>query len=463
MPSKAELSELNIPNSNLSSSEFLGENTLNSNLSNGEFLGENTLNSNLSNGEFLGTNTYNRIRNPKPNPSPSPNFVRAQGDTIFSNYSQNASGTLTVAQADTLVKGGVGLAIAQAGAIFNNDPTFSALFTDSTVIALDGQFTGNADSQANVLANFKVSANETLSFDFLADFALTAKEIENPNVEYNKAGSKSAFLVLDTTNIEQPKLLDYFGIRGDLISSKKIGNLNLGGSSNVKITSRDKTSDIDGNNGQDFLTGKATGTYSQKFNSNKNITLVEINASAVELAGDTLIGNLGKDVIYGTIWNDNLKGTDGADRIYASLGNDRLDGNNGNDILEAGQGSDRLNGGWGNDKLYGGLGDDVLIGGRGSDLLVGGQGYDQFVFRRGDSLKGDKDVIQDFQVGTDKIVFQNWGNPNSEQWLNQMISLGNITDTPDGVLFKFDGGGNEGTLLVAGVSSNLINSQSFLI
>jgi serralysin len=416
MPSKAELSELTIPNSNLSNLEF----------------------------SELATSS-NRSRNSSP--STSPNFVRAEGNAIFYNYSQNPSGTLTASEVEALAKGGVGLAIAQAGEIFNNDPTFSALFTESTVIGLDGEFTDSAESQTNILANFTVEANQTFSFDFLADFALKAKEIENPNVEYNKAGSNSAFLVLDTTNIEQPKVLDYFGIRGNLISSKKIGNLKLGGSSNVKITSRDKTSDIDGNNGEDFLIGKATGTYSQKFSSNSNITLVEINASAVELAGDNLIGNLGKDVIYGTIWKDNLKGTDGADRIYASLGNDRLDGNKGNDILEAGQGSDRLNGDRGNDTLDGGLGDDVLIGGRGSDILVGGDGYDQFLFKRGDSLNSELDVIQDFQVGTDKIVFQNWGNTNADK---------------DGTLFKFDGGRNEGTLLVAGVSSNLINSQSIM-
>ena len=209
----------------------------------------------------------------------------------------------------------------------------------------------------------------------------------------------------------------------------------------MTINSKDKTADIDGNNGQDSLTGKAVGTYQQKFSNATNITVVEINASGVELASDNLIGNLGKDVIYGTIFNDNLRGTDGTDRIYASLGNDRLDGRNGDDILEGGQGNDRLN------------------GGRGSDLLVGGEGSDQFVFQRGDSSKGDKDVIQDLQVGTDKIVLQNWGSNNPEQWLKEMFSLGNISDTKDGVLIKFDGEKNQGTLLVAGVSSSQIGQS----
>lgn len=393
-------------------------------------------------------------------PNPNPNFAKSTGLAIFSNYSQ-ALGSLTAAQADVLVKGGVAAAVAEAVAAFNNDPTFSILFTNSTGIGLDGAFEGSAESQTKVVANFAVAANQTFSFDFLANLALTAKEIENPNTEYNEAKSKTTFLVLDTSDVNKPKVLDYFGIRGKLISSKQIGELKIGGSKNVNILSQDRTTDVDGNNGQDSVTGKSIGTYQQTFKRDTNITLVEVNASAISFVGDTLIGNLGTDVIYGTIDKDKLIGSDGVDKIYGSLGNDRLDGNSGDDILEGGRGNDRLNGDQGNDKLYGGEGDDILIGGRGSDILAGGDGYDQFLLKRGDSLNSELDVIQDFQVGIDKIVFQNWGgNTNPDQWLKERFSLGSISDTKDGVLFKFDGGRNEGTLLVAGVSFNQINSQS---
>jgi serralysin len=390
--------------------------------------------------------------------NPKPNFARSTGLAVFSNYSQ-ASAALTVAQAETLAKGGTAAAIAEAAAIFNNDPTFSVLFTDSTGIGLDGPFEGSADSNTKVVANFAVGANQNFSFDFSASLALTAKEIENPNTEYNEAKSKTAFMVLDTSDINKPKVLDYFGIRGKLISSKQIGELKLSGSKNVNILSQDQTNDVDGNNGQDSVTGKSIGTYQRTFKKDTNITLVEVNASAISFSGDTLIGNLGTDVIYGTIDKDKLIGTDGADKMYGSLGNDRLDGKDGNDILEGGSGNDRLTGDRGDDKLFGGEGDDILIGVRGSDILVGGDGYDQFVFKRGDRLNSELDVIRDFQVGTDKIVFQNWGNPNPDQWFKEMLSLGNISDTKDGVVFKFDGGRSEGTLLVAGVSSNVINQS----
>ncbi|RCJ37760.1 hypothetical protein A6769_12780 [Nostoc punctiforme NIES-2108] len=368
------------------------------------------------------TNLNNR---PDPKPDPSPNFATAEGDATFSNYSEGASSILTSTQADTLVKGGVTAAIAEAKASF--DPTFSSLFTQSAVVGLSGQFEGTSNSEAKVLASFAVGRNESFSFDFSANLELAAKEIENPDVEYNKAQSTTTFLVLDTTNPNRARVLDYFGIQGKLVSSDKIGDLTFGRSRNVTIDSRDKDSDINGNNGSDFLDGSAVGTYERNFNRNTNLTIVKINTTSVELAGDTLIGNLGRDVIYGTIRKDNLTGTNGADKLYASLGDDKLSGKKGNDNLDAGQGNDSLDGGDGNDTLYGGKGNDTLYGGSGNDVLVGGEGNDTFTFKRSDTFfKKDFDVIQDFQVGVDKLVLNGWG------------SRSNITDTDDGALLTLN-------------------------
>ncbi|MBN3994297.1 MAG: hypothetical protein HWQ36_28475 [Nostoc sp. NMS2] len=396
------------------------------------------------------------------NPNPNPNFANAQGSALFYNYSQSALGISTDAQTNTLVKDGVALALAEARAtFFNSDPTFSTLFSDSTGIGLDGTYSGSASSETKVLASFAVGANQTFSFDFSADLALTAKEIENPRAEYNQAKSKTAFLVLDTTNPNKAKVIDYFGIRGNLISSKGISKLSLGSSRNVTIESSNYAIDINGNNKQDSIAENVIGTYEKRFNKNSNITIVEVNASAVTFLGDTLINNLGKDVKYGTIGNDYLIGGYGNNKIYGSLGDDTLKGGKGNDILEGGQGNDWLFGGKGNDKMNGGSGNDVLIGGTGSDLLVGGDGNDKFVFKRDDSLlKYESDVIQDFQVGIDKLVFDGWGKIDTDQCLNQMFSQGSITDTNDGVLFNFNTGQTQGTLLLSGVTFNQISSDS---
>ena len=401
----------------------------------------------------------------------NPNYAIATGAANFSNYSQAASSILTDAQTDTLVKGGVAAAIADAQAVanFSNDPNFSALFTDSEVIGIDGVSQGSSSSEAKVIASFSVAQNQTFSFDFVTGLQLQAKEIENPNTEYNQAKGKTSFLVLDTSNVNKPKILDYFGVKGKLISSEKVGELKFGSSRNVTITDRPQTTDIDGNNGIDFVTGNAIGNYQRQFDRNLNITIVQLNTSNTKFKQDPFIGKLGSDVIYGTIRKDSLNGTENADKIYGSLGNDKIYGKQGNDILEGGSDNDELNGGKGNDKLYGSdgndnlsgdEGDDTLIGGIGNDVIKGNQGKDIFVFYKDDSwLTGELDTIKDFKVGEDKIQFQGWGNLNASDWLQNGIAQSQITDTTDGTLLTSDDGGQ---ILLSNVKLNQLSSNQFI-
>lgn len=378
----------------------------------------------------------------------NPNFAQATGGISFFSYSQNASDFLTSVETNTLVNNGVSLAIAEAQSLSFNDPAFSYLFSNINGVGLDGPYQGSANSKTKVVASFNVSAKQTFSFNFAADSALTAKEIENSKAEYNQAKSKTAFLVLDVSNINKPKVLDFFGIRGNLISSKEIGDLKLHSSRRVTFDNSDRIIDIDGDNGTDSVIANASGTYQRKFLEDKKIAIVEINESSVQFKGDTLIGNLGEDVTYGTIWNDNLIGSDRADKIYGSLGKDRIQGKKGDDILEGGQGNDTLNGGQGDDQLYGSWDDDNLIGGRGNDVLVGGDDYDTFIFQKGDSLLfGEYDVIQDFEVGVDKIQFMGWSN------------IAKMVDTDDGTLLTLNPGGK---LLLEGLNISQLNPSDFI-
>ncbi|NEO69148.1 calcium-binding protein [Moorena sp. SIO3H5] len=375
-------------------------------------------------------------------PNSKPNFADATGSAKFSNYSQPASGFLTQIQAQTLVKNGVGFALANADATFVNNPTFSTLFSQATAAGFDGAFESSSQSNTKVVASFSVGAHQQFSFNFSADLRLTSKEIENSNREYSQAKSNIGFLVLESENPNQAKVKGFFGIAGDLISSRQIGDLDFGSSSNVNLNRPFKTTDIDGNNGVDFVKGSARGTYQQTFDRDTKITIVEVNNNAVNLLADTLINSLGKDVRYGSIWDDKLRGTFGNDKIYASLGDDSIEGLTGDDILEGGKGNDKLNGGFGDDKLHGSFGDDTLVGGGGSDTMVGGSGADTFVFNRSDSLLGDDfDIIKDFQVGLDKVKFQGFGQIDSKTWYNNGINQGYLTNTSNGALLSDAKGG----------------------
>ncbi len=379
------------------------------------------------------------------------NYVDALGDVIFSNYSHAPSGTWTDAEAITLVESGETIATTQAEAFFY-DSELSGLYTESTGFGIDGVVQGSATSEAQIIAGFYVEAGQTFSFDFLGDLLLQAKEIDNPDAEYTEAQLNIGFLLLDTSDINDIKVLDYAGIWGGLVSSEQIGDLQVDFSSNFTLNKNDQSSDIDGNNDIDYISSTSIGTYERTFDNDTNLTLLKINQSAVQWLGDSLIGNLSQDFVYGTIWDDRWSGTQQDDKFYASLGDDRLFGNNGNDIIRGGYGNDSLYGGNGDDQLFGGNGDDTLSasngddelfggkgndtlsgsngndllkggrgddvlsgsngddllkGGRGNDTLTGGFGADQFVYKTSgvfQSAKVGVDVITDLDIDKDKIV-----------------------------------------------------------
>jgi VCBS repeat-containing protein len=103
-------------------------------------------------------------------------------------------------------------------------------------------------------------------------------------------------------------------------------------------------------------------------------------------------------------------GGNGADSLTGTAGEDRLSGDNGDDRLFGVDGHDRLDGGRGNDQLFGGRGHDLLIGGLGDDTLEGGAGRDSF----GLSARGGNDVVLDFDVANDKLLFDGTAIRSSE-------------------------------------------------
>lgn len=94
-------------------------------------------------------------------------------------------------------------------------------------------------------------------------------------------------------------------------------------------------------------------------------------------------------------------------------------GTDGNDTLNGTDRSDILFGGKGDDKLNGGGGKDILAGDLGVDTLTGGSERDAFVFTdnpfsggepapaaNGIKVLNKPDVITDYQIGEDKLVFR---------------------------------------------------------
>lgn len=127
-------------------------------------------------------------------------------------------------------------------------------------------------------------------------------------------------------------------------------------------------------------------------------------------------GTEGNDALSGTPQTDfvNLRGGDdfyssgggGNDVVLAGAGSDIVRGGSGRDNFSGEAGNDFLIGFSNNDRLNGGAGNDVLDGGTGVDTLIGGAGADRFDYNllaESGLGAGNRDLIQDFQRGLDRI------------------------------------------------------------
>ncbi|WP_227272481.1 calcium-binding protein [Roseobacter weihaiensis] len=103
---------------------------------------------------------------------------------------------------------------------------------------------------------------------------------------------------------------------------------------------------------------------------------------------------------------------------------------------------DILVGSSGDDTLDGGAGDDTLRGGAGNDMLTGGSGLDYFTVASGDG----HDVIQDFEIGQDKIVV-----------LGEVFEV-TVTPTVNGALIAID---PETSVELRGIDPSQVISEMF--
>ncbi|MEL6163070.1 MAG: hypothetical protein AAFR37_04660, partial [Cyanobacteria bacterium J06628_3] len=130
-----------------------------------------------------------------------------------------------------------------------------------------------------------------------------------------------------------------------------------------------------------------------------------------------------------------LKSSNQDDIVIGSSGNQEMHGtdllNVDSDSPYAGDHNDIFLGESGNDMIAGDNNDDILIGGIGTDILNGGAGIDTFVFQPGDggATELDTNVIEDFEIGIDKIGLT---GINFDQLTFQELPsglAGNSTDT----------------------------------
>ena len=133
-----------------------------------------------------------------------------------------------------------------------------------------------------------------------------------------------------------------------------------------------------------------------------NIITRDSLSAATSSGNDVVKGGTGHETLLGLNGADIVSGYAGNDTVNGNGGNDLVNGHDGNDLVHGGQGDDVVSGDGSDDLLYGDLGNDALHGGQGNDQMTGGAGADKFYFL-GNAYGND--IVTDFQLGVDKLVF----------------------------------------------------------
>lgn len=167
---------------------------------------------------------------------------------------------------------------------------------------------------------------------------------------------------------------------------------------------------LDGGAGQDLLSAfDAT--------SDVVIDLGNLTNSSADYAGDVLISIEG--ILGAGAFANTLSGT-GADDLFI--------GGNQADALTGGDGANVLLGQGGDDTIVGGVDGDVLLTGFGDDTVTTGAGTDRILFALNDNSGEGDDLITDFELGVDLLIFYGTGFSDED------VSVGTASGSTNALL-----------------------------
>ncbi|MEB3277327.1 MAG: calcium-binding protein [Lyngbya sp.] len=289
---------------------------------------------------------------------------------------------------------------------------------DSTLDGGEGDDTINSAFESDFL--FGGGGNDTLSGPFtLMDGG-----------DGNDTLDGSSFVRTATTSLE----VSLFGGAGnDILSGARQGE---GGQGLINTFA--------GGSGDDSITLNSTSdvllTDSANLEGNDTITAFQITPADVQGKADfVLFDTLGSNLISGSNGDDSIVAGSGADILrggtitdaagtesvldFIGKGSDTIAAGGGNDFLFGGQGDDSLVGQDGDDTLQGSFNLDPVTGGPSfGDTLVGGEGSDTLFYQFAAEVYSTSpglatttiaDLIGDFTVGVDKLVFTRQGATNN--------------------------------------------------
>jgi hypothetical protein len=216
-------------------------------------------------------------------PSSAATLANSAAEVTIDNFSHRPGDTGRSSLTDTDTVSFDGLAVAEANAnaafIVNCQQLLAQNLSETKVSGGGDRYFGIAQSEAAVIGDFSIGAEETFSFTF-ESILYSLISVDRPDSEVASASSKISFWLIDTvTSI----LLDSFELASGLHSAKGI-LLNLSPSQGFQPNKINFDLIVEGGKTTSLLS--ASGVYSRTFSSATNLRLVEVKNSIAEAAAE---------------------------------------------------------------------------------------------------------------------------------------------------------------------------------
>jgi hypothetical protein len=212
-------------------------------------------------------------------PSSAAIIAGSEAEVTINNFSHrpNENGTFTSTYTQTTANSGsvISQANAEAFVISNAHVLLAADLSQSKVQGDGNNYSGLAQSQAIVIGDFDIDAQETFSFNFQTLLKLLTS-VDNRQFERASASVSISFGLINTvTNI----LLDSFQLASGLDSSSGL-YLDLSASNSFNPTAINVNFMPEGSAAKSLL--YTSWMYSRTFDSTTNLRLVEVNNNMAE-------------------------------------------------------------------------------------------------------------------------------------------------------------------------------------
>ncbi|WP_293153260.1 MULTISPECIES: PEP-CTERM sorting domain-containing protein [unclassified Microcoleus] len=212
-------------------------------------------------------------------PSNAATIAGSAAEVSIDTFSQRPTDTSRSTNTNTLAITNKGVVISEANAeavfISNCHELLAANLSKSQVTGSGSNYAGLAESQATVIGDFEIDAQETFSFNFQTVLNVLTS-VDNSQSERARASGNIFFGLINTvSNI----LLDSFELVSFLDSSGG-SYFNLSASNNFHPTKVNFNFMEEGSRAESLL--YTSGVYSRTFDSATNLRLVEVKNNIAE-------------------------------------------------------------------------------------------------------------------------------------------------------------------------------------